>query len=211
MYNIPYFKETDQHVVVDFMRQHPFAMLIGCTDNRPVATQVPLLLEEKNDKILLAGHIMKDTDHHKAFLKNNNALCVFTGAHTYVSASWYTQPQRASTWNYMSVHARGRIRFLDEAALQQILEKTTALFENNPSSPALFHHLPKAYVNDLLNAIVAFEIEVEELNNVFKLSQNRDKETYENIIRKLNEGRDDQRVIAEEMQKRKEELFKQEK
>ena len=106
MYNVPYFKEKDKNTVIDFMKQHPFAMLIGCNENKPVATQVPLLIEEKEGALLLTGHLMKNTDHHKAFLQNNNTLCVFTGAHTYVSASWYADPQTASTWNYMSVHVR---------------------------------------------------------------------------------------------------------
>ena len=92
-------------------------MLIGCNNQIPVATQVPLLIHEKEGKIYLKGHIMRNTDHHKAFQSNQNALCVFTGPHTYVSASWYSNPQTASTWNYISVHVKGNIRFLDEAHL----------------------------------------------------------------------------------------------
>src|SRR5687767_5478600 len=138
MYSLPYFKESDPQEVLDFMRRHPFAMLMGCVQNRPVATQVPLLIEEKENKITLRGHIMRQTDHHKAFVANNQALCVFTGAHSYVSASWYQDQQTASTWNYMSVHARGRLRFLEQDQLMQVLEQTTALFENNADSPSLF-------------------------------------------------------------------------
>src|SRR5438477_5616767 len=114
MYNLPYFKEKDGQVIIDFINQHPFAMLIGSNNNLPVATQVPLLTEEKEGKLYLKGHVMKYTDHHKAFLKNPAALCVFTGAHTYVSASWYSNPQTASTWNYMSVHVKGQLTFLNE-------------------------------------------------------------------------------------------------
>lgn len=93
MYDLPYHKERDEQVIQAFIEQHPFAFLTGCdAANKPVATQVPLFLEEKEGRIFLSGHIMKNTDHHKAFLQNENVLAVFTGNHTYVSATWYSNP-----------------------------------------------------------------------------------------------------------------------
>ena len=208
MYNLPYFKEEDKQRVFEFIKQHPFAFICGCdANNKPVATQIPCFIEERNDKLYLSGHIMKNTDHHKAFMHNSNVLAVFTGAHTYVSASWYSDQQTASTWNYLSVHAKGKMNFLDEAALLEVLKHTTNHFENNPHSPANFENLPKDYVAKLTNAIVAFEVEVESMDNVFKLSQNRDKQSYENIMDKLNEQDHDAKRIAAEMQLRKDELF----
>jgi transcriptional regulator len=209
MYNLPYFKESDQHVVLEFIHQHPFAFITGCDEsNKPVATQIPVFIEERNGKLFLSGHMMKQTDHHKAFEKNPNVLCVFTGNHTYVSATWYTDPHQASTWNYMSVHVKGQIRFLDEYALIDVLKKTSLHFENgNTSSSTVYENLPEDYRSRLIKAIVAFEVEVETIENVFKLSQNRDKESYQHIIEKLKGQDEDGKVIAEEMLKRKEDLF----
>jgi transcriptional regulator len=207
MYNIPYFKEKDSQVVINFLRQHPFAMLIGSANNLPVATQIPMLIDEQEGKLFLTGHFMRNTDHHKAFVQNNNALCVFTGAHTYVSASWYTQPETASTWNYMSVHARGVLQFTNEERLLDILKRTTALFENNEASLASFHHLSKDYVDRLSKAIVGFQMEVQQLENVFKLSQNRDEKSYHNIMQQLQQQDADAQTIAAEMQNRTEQLF----
>ena len=208
MYNLPYFKENDQQTVLDFIRSRPFAMLIGSFRDIPIATQVPVLIDESGgDRLILRGHMMRNTDHHRAFGQNDEALCVFLGAHTYVSARWYSNPQTASTWNYMSVHARGKIRFLSEPELLRILEQTTAQFENNDDSPALFRHLPKAYVDSLKSAIIAFEIEVRALENVFKLSQNRDESSYDRIIQELHAQGGDGRIIAGEMSARKTQLF----
>ncbi len=183
MYNLPYFNENDQEVVLDFIHHNPFAFITGCDENnKPVATQIPVFIEEREDKLYLTGHIMKQTDHHKAFEKNANVLCVFTGPHSYVSATWYSNPHQASTWNYISIHVRGLLRLLDEQALIEILKKTTLHFEdNNPHSTTVFDNLPQDYRDRLMNAIIAFEIEVEEINNVFKLSQDRDKASYNNI------------------------------
>jgi len=190
------------------MHQYPFAMLMGVgTNGMPVATQIPFLIKETENKLFLRGHIMRQTDHHKAFMQNPQALVVFTGPQTYVSASWYSNPLQGSTWNYMSVHARGVIRFLEEAELFQVLRETTALFENNPQSPALFDKLESDYVNKLAKAIIAIEIEVQQVENVFKLSQNRDKESYLNIIDQLKKGNEDAQQIASEMQARFEILY----
>lgn len=209
MYNLPYFKEQDQQVVLDFIHQHPFAFIAGCDENnKPVATQIPVFIEERDDVLYLTGHMMKATDHHKAFEKNGNVLCVFTGNHTYVSATWYSNPHQASTWNYMSVHVKGQLHFLDEEGLIEVLKKTSLHFEgNDQQSYTAFHNLPEEYTNRLMKAIVAFEVKVESIDNVFKLSQNRDKESYQHIIEKLEHQNEDGKVIAEEMKKRTHQIF----
>jgi len=107
----------------------------------------------------------------------------------------------------MGVHAKGKIRFLDLPAILEVLKHTTNHFENNPHSPANFENLPEDYVLHLSKAIVAFEIEVESLENVFKLSQNRDEKSYDNIMEKLRQQDHNGQVIAEEMKLRKKELF----
>src|SRR5690348_8684995 len=99
MYNLPHHKEQDREVILQFMREHPFVFLTGCNaDNKPVVTQVPVFIDERDGKLFLSGHIMRNTDHHKAFAHNPNVLAVFTGPHTYVSATLYTDPHKGSTW-----------------------------------------------------------------------------------------------------------------
>ncbi|RPI02071.1 MAG: FMN-binding negative transcriptional regulator [Ignavibacteriae bacterium] len=209
MYDLPYHKEQNAQVIKEFIDRYPFAFLVGCdSENRPVATQLPVFIEEKDGKKILRGHIMKNTDHHKAFLHNENVLVVFTGHHTYVSATWYSNPHLASTWNYMSVHAKGIIRFLDDMALEDVLRKTTLHFENdNQQSTTIYDNLPLEFKQKVMKAIVAFEIEVKEMDNVFKLSQDRDAKSYDNIKERLKEQGEDGRVIAAEMEKRSKDVF----
>lgn len=209
MYDLPHHKERDPQVVKAFMDQYPFAFVSGCdADNKPVVTQVPVFIEEKEGIQRLRGHIMKNTDHHKAFLHNENVLVVFTGKHTYVSATWYSNPYMASTWNYMSVHARGVIRFLDDAGLEEVLRQTTLHFENdNPQSSTVYDNLPSSFTQRVMKAIVAFEIEVREIDTVFKLSQDRDAQSYQNIIAQLKKQGEDGQVIAAEMEKRAHQVF----
>ena len=186
MYNVSYFKEKNFKSVLEFMQAHPFVVLNGVDVNGlPVASQVPVLLEIVGETVVIKGHIMRQTDHHKAFEANPDLLCLFVGPSAYVSASWYSNQQVASTWNYATVHARGKIEFLDNEALLDILDKTTAFFENNPESPSSYKNLPETYIEQFAKAIIAFKIEIESIEHVFKLSQNRDEASIKNIITKL--------------------------
>ncbi|WP_121355055.1 FMN-binding negative transcriptional regulator [Flavisolibacter nicotianae] len=209
MYNLPYFKESDKTVVLEFIQKHPFALIAGCDeDGKPVATQIPVFIDEREGRLYLTGHMMRNSDHHRAIVANPQVLCVFTGPHTYVSATWYSNPHQASTWNYMSVHARGNLSFLDEEALVDMLKKTSLHFEkNNPDSATVYDNLPVDYRSRLQKAIVAFEVNVQELDTVFKLSQNRDAESYHNIIGHLNKQDAEAQAVAAEMQKRAATLF----
>lgn len=210
MYNLPYYKESDPVIIEAFISEHPFAFVTGCDANsQPVATQVPLFIERHGDKKVLRGHIMKHTDHHLAFQQNNQVLAVFTSPHTYVSGSWYSNPHIASTWNYMSVQVKGLLRFLDQVGLENILRKTTLHFEHNDaSSPTTYDQLPTSFKDKYLGAIAGFEIEITNMDAVFKLSQDRDQKSYDNIISKLNEQGPNGQYIAGEMEKRKDKLFR---
>lgn len=209
MYNFSYFKEKDKQTILDFIEENPFAFMTGSfLSGGQVATQIPILLEERNGELFLQGHIMRNTDHHKAFVENPNALIVFTGPSCYVSASWYSNPQIGSTWNYMSVHVAGQVSFMTNEELIEFMRKLTLKFEKgNTQSLTFFDNLPEQFLSKMLPAIVGFEIKADKIENVFKLSQNRDEKSYFNIISKLEQLGGNSALIALELKKRKAELF----
>lgn len=209
MYHFSYFKEKDKQSILNFIEEHPFAFLTGSfLSGAQVATQIPVLVEEREGELYFQGHIMRNTDHYKAFVENPNALLVFTGPNCYVSASWYSNPQIGSTWNYMSVHVSGQIQLMTNDELIAFMRKLTLKFEKgNTQSLTFYDNLPIEFLNKMMPAIVGFEIKAVQLDNVFKLSQNRDKKSYLNIISKLEEQGGESSLIAIEMQKRKAEIF----
>lgn len=209
MYSFSYFKEKDKKTILDFIAENPFAFMTGSfLSGAQVATQIPILLEERSGELYLQGHIMRNTDHHKALGENPNALLVFTGPSCYVSASWYSNPQIGSTWNYMSVHVAGQVNFMTHEELINFMRKLTLKFEKgNAQSPTFYDNLPDNFLSKMMPAIVGFEIKAEKLENVFKLSQNRDEKSYINIISKLEEKGGESALVASEMRKRKAELF----
>lgn len=202
MYKLPHFTEGDEDVVFDFMNRNSFAIVTGYDGNFPVATHVPLDIKKEDGKIILTGHMMKNTDHHKAFLQNENVLVIFNGPHCYVSASWYTTKEVASTWNYIDVQVKGKIKFTDEEETKKIIESVTDKYEGKESEAA-FHNLPNEYVESLVKAITGFTIEVLSVENVFKLSQNHEELTRKSIVEHLKIRDDeDSHLIAKEMEQR---------
>jgi len=203
MYKFPYYTETDTAKVIAFMNANPFVIITGMGDEFPVATHIPLETSVNEEgRLILSGHIMRKTDHHLAFEKNDRVLVIFTGPHCYVSASWYTDPASGSTWNYMTVHARGRIRFTDEAGTRAAVKAVSDKYEGRDTI-ASFDKLPPEYISSMVKGIVGFHIEVDSFENTFKLSQNRDPESKKRIIEELKKrGDDHSRMIAEEIESR---------
>jgi transcriptional regulator len=208
MYKMPEFTEANEAAVIDFIKANPFITLIGNYNNRSVATQVPVLISEQDNKILLRGHIMRKTDHHIAFEHNPQALILFNGPHCYVSASWYNERHIGSTWNYMTVHARGTVKLLGFEETKQLITDLTHKYEGTRQQPELVEKMPQEYVDGMVKAIVAFEIVLEDIYPLFKLSQNRNDESYKNIVNRLLATNDHgSEEIANEMIKRRQELF----
>ena len=56
MYNLPYYKEKKSERLLSFMADHPFVVLSGSTEEGiPVATQVPVLLDEHHGRAVSIG------------------------------------------------------------------------------------------------------------------------------------------------------------
>jgi transcriptional regulator len=203
MFKVKRYEENDTARVLAFMQAYPFAIVTGTgADGYPVATHVPVEVEQTAEgTIIITGHFARKTDHAHAFGANPHVLVVFNGPHAYISASWYTDARMASTWNYMTVHAKGQLQWLDEAGTFTIIKKLTDRYEAASAEPASIEKMSEQYIRSNLKAIVGFTIKVEQLDAVFKLSQNRDEVSYQHIIQQLHQqGTDDAEAIAAAME-----------
>ncbi len=202
MYNIPHFKSHSEGEVLAFMKAHPFVLICGVNAlQQPVVTHVPVLIDEREGKLFLRAHVMRKQEHTLAFEHNPNVLVVFSGAHAYISASWYQPQNVAGTWNYQAVHANGKLRFLGENDLLRVLTDLTDYFEGSENSVAAVKNMDPQYIKNNTKAIVAFEIEITQMQHVFKLSQNKDEITFHNIISHLQNGSWQEKAVAAEMLK----------
>jgi len=193
---IPSFNSfTDKQGIVAFMQRYSFATIVTQIDGMPVATHLPFLVKEKNDKIILLSHFAKANPQWKE-IEVNTSLVIFTEPHAYISPNNYEKVENVPTWNYIAVHAYGKASILDNVEQKtELLKHTINTFES-----AYLHQweeLPEQYRLKMMNGIVAFEIEVTDLQAKKKLSQNRSELERENIINSLGKSHDtNEREIA---------------
>jgi len=189
MYKFSYYREPDENKVIEFMKEQSFAMVIGMGSKFPAASQLPLEVTQENGKTWLTSHLMRNTDHHKAFEKNNHVLAIFSSPHAFIDANWYKKKAKASTVNYMAVHAQGIIHFLDEAGTRKTIEQITNKHIGK-NTEASYDNLPEDYIQQNIKAIIGFRIEVTQLDHVFKLSQNYDAEDRASIVAQLEKRKE---------------------
>jgi transcriptional regulator len=79
------------------------------------------------------------------------------------------------TWNYIAVHAYGTARPLGPEATRALLDELSARHEGAlaPKPPWTLAKLPPERIDQLVRAILAFELPIEQLEGKAKLSQNR--------------------------------------
>jgi transcriptional regulator len=179
LYTPEHFSETRGEVLRSLLARHPLGLLIAQTTAGLSAEHIPMQCTTRADGVqLLRGHVARANALWRALPADSPVLAVFTGARHYISPSWYLSKQESGkvvpTWNYATVHARGRIRFIEDAAwLASLVESLTN--EQEAAREPRWHvaDAPADYIAGMLRGIVGFEIELQGLEGKFKASQNR--------------------------------------
>ncbi len=173
MYRPRHYDIDDAAVLSDFMRAQSFALLVTATDGVPVASHIPLLLQETGGgKAKLLGHLAKANPQWQAFDGKTEALVVFWGPHAYISPNWYESEKVVPTWNYVTVHAYGKPTVIDDPeAVRQGQVDLVDTYESEATGNWSMDDLPDDYLGKMLNGIVAFEIPIDRLEGKFKLNQ----------------------------------------
>ena len=184
MYINPYNHEKDEAKLLEFVRLHPFGMLVTARENVPVATHVPFLLAAEGNKTVLRTHLSRANQQWKGLDGQTDVLAVFGGPHAYISPRWYDHVN-VPTMNYVAVHAYGKPRLIEEAAqVYALLKSQIEQFETQPEAYNI-GTLPGKFLADEMRGLVALELVVDRWEGNFKLSQNRDEKNYRNIVAEL--------------------------
>ena len=171
-----------------------------------MATHIPLELSEEGTK--LSGHISKGNPQGKDLPAAGEVLVVFSGPHTYISSSWYDHAN-VPTWNYIAVHVYGTIRLIEGEELFHSLAQLMDKYEKNSADPVTVEKLTPAYMQQAMKGVTGFEINITRIEATQKLSQNRDRKNYTNIIHELDKrGDHDSTAIADAMRANQSSLFK---
>ncbi|NUY81236.1 FMN-binding negative transcriptional regulator [Flavobacterium sp. MAH-1] len=190
----------DKDEIVAFMKRFGFATIVTVRDQVPLATHLPFIIESRNEDIVLVSHFAKANDQWKE-VENDNVLVIFTEPHAYISPSNYDRQREVPTWNYISVHAYGRGKIIeDPQSVIRLLENTIDNFEL--SYRAQWDNFPDDFKHDMATGIVAFQIHVTDLQAKKKLSQNKTENERTKIIDSLSQSNDaNERMIADYMKR----------
>jgi len=189
MYIPKHFKQNDRKKSIAFMNAYNFAIVVSAKDELPLATHLPFVIEERENEIVLISHMSKANEQWKTF-SDKDVLVIFSEPHAYISPSLYEQKQNVPTWNYVAVHAYGKINILksDEEKLA-VLHKQMQSYEADFIEQ--FRTLDKKYIDGLLQGIIAFEITVSNLQAKEKLNQNKSEKDRLNVKKHLEESEDE--------------------
>ncbi len=180
MYLPEFFDEKDPAVILDFIRSNSFATMISVQQGQPFVSHIPLLIEMRQDRLFLRGHVARANKHWNIMQQNPDIVVLFQGPHCYVSPTWYQQPG-APTWNYVAVHAHGSASIREDIDdIKDIIEQLARSHEAGRDQPWDLDYPP-----NMVQAIVGFEIEVSQLEAKFKLSQNRPPQDRDGVMREL--------------------------
>ena len=186
MYSPKHYITEDRAFLLEFMRRYNFATLVTSKNELPFATHLPFIVEETAGKINLISHLARANPQWKDFA-DREALVVFSEPYAYISPVWYKETPAVPTWNYVAVHAYGKIEIFDEEAkVFDILEKMISAFDYKYFEQ--WKNLPFEYKSKLARGIVAFEIEVTNLQGKKKLNQSSSPESRRNVIEQLEKS-----------------------
>lgn len=180
------FRFENEEEKIAFMKQYSFATMITNKDNVPIATQLPFLVEEISGKLVLSSHFALANEQAKV-ITENISLVIFTEPHAYISPKHYDKWESVPTWDYIAVHAYGKAKVLeDETSKLKVLERMIHFYEKDYLQQ--WDTLTDKFKTGMMRGIVAFELEVSDLQGQKKLSQNKTGVERDRIIEQLESG-----------------------
>jgi transcriptional regulator len=181
------FKSEDYLLFKEIIRENSFSSLITFKERIRSTKAMFLLSEKSNNKYHLETHISRANPVAKYLEKEDEVLCDFLGAHTYISSSWYDHIN-VSTWNYEAVQVYGSVTFMSDEELYHHLSTLTQKYEASQKCPLSVEKMGQAYIEKEMKGALGIKIMPTEVAIKQKLSQNRDDNDYKNIIHNLEQS-----------------------
>jgi transcriptional regulator len=172
MYLPSHFK-GDRAQASALITENPFASLISVDDGGlPYVTHLPLHLEDRDGQMVLLGHVAKSNPHWRYLQARPQAVATFLGPHAYMSPKVYPDLARVPTWNYLAVHCTVQATLIEDPAGKDALLKKL-IGDHEPPYAEQWRGLGDDFAHKMLAGIVAFELQVTDLQCKLKLNQHR--------------------------------------
>ena len=206
MYLPAHFEENRPEALHALIAAHPLGALVLSGPNGLDANHVPFEFDASAGAHgTLRAHVARANPVWQEVQAQQDALVIFQGPTGYISPNWYPSKHEAHrqvpTYNYMVVHAHGKIVVRDdEAFVRGLVARLTRTMEANEPRPWKMGDAPADYISQMLGAIVGIEIEVTRLVGKWKLGQNKEARDRRGAVEALLAGGSEaQEVVAEAM------------
>ena len=197
------FEQPNVQALQQFVEVHPFGVLVTMTSSGLDGNHLPFLIAaEPAPYGTLRGHVARANPIWREYAAGSDALVIFQGPDSFISPSWYPTKRETGavvpTWNYIVVHAHGRVRAIDDADwLRAHVEALTNRHEHAREAPWAVTDAPADYIQKLVGAIVGLEMSITRLTGKWKLSQNRSERDRVGVVNGLmREGTESAATMA---------------
>lgn len=182
------FKSDDFQLLKEIIEENSFSNLI-IHEDRIISTKAMMLLNDvEKDNFFIETHLSRANPVARKIKKvKQEVLCDFTGAHAYISSSWYDHIN-VSTWNYEAVQIYGNVEIMSDGELYNHLKKLTDKYESSQKCPMTVEKMGKEFVEHEMKGVLGIKIIPTEIKIKQKLSQNRDKNNFKKIIENLEKS-----------------------
>ena len=193
MYQPPAFREDRTEVQHALIRAHPLGLLITAGPGGLMANAVPFLVyPDGSERGTLRAHVSRGNPQWRELAAVEECLVVFQGRQKYITPSWYATKRETGkvvpTWNYITVHARGRPQAISDAAwLRRQIDDLTSQQEGALPDPWKVTDAPEDFVTAQIKGIVGIEIPIGRIEGKWKVSQNRTEVDRAGVVAGLRE------------------------
>lgn len=180
MYLPNHFNESRTDILHQCIAQHPFGTLITHGKSGLDANHFPFELAANEGELgVLRAHIARANPIWRDVANGDEVLVVFRAGDAYISPNWYPSKheshQQVPTWNYIVVHAYGRVHFHDdEKYVRGVVARLTRTHEASQSTPWKMTDAPRDYIDTLLKSIIGMQIDITRLVGKSKLGQDEE-------------------------------------
>ncbi len=183
--------ETDRKVILDFIEEYSFAMLVTAKGGVHI-TNVPTIFDRTAEgwgKVW--WHEAKGNEQGAIFNGDTDCTVVFHGPHGYISPNWYSGKNSVPTWNFAVVHATGKPKRIDDddafaKSLRRLVGQNEARYGGGDVWD--FAKLPDSYLKGMRQGIVAYEMTIDRVEAKFKLGHERSAADRTGVLKGLKAG-----------------------
>jgi transcriptional regulator len=186
MYIPPAFSVSDVAQLHAAIERYSFALVLSREESGLVASHLPLLLDRHaGPSGTLWGHFARANSQRRE-ADGQEVLVIFSGPHAYISPQWYQAERVVPTWNYVAVHAYGRLELVEDSSQAlELLQRMVRHYESALPEPWRLADQPADFIERLAQQIVAFQIPIERLEGKWKLNQNHPQERRAKVVAAL--------------------------